>query len=45
VADDLGEHVELTNPSCDQLGVLSAEVDDQDGGTGGLLRLTQDCES
>jgi len=37
--------VELANPSSDQLGILSAEVDDQDGGTGGLLRLTQDCES
>ncbi len=41
MADDLGEHVELTNPASDQLGVLGAEVDDQDGGTGGLLRLSQ----
>lgn len=33
--------MELTDPSGDELGVLRTEVDDQDRGAGGGLRLTQ----
>ena len=49
VRDDLGVHLELTHPAGDQLGVLSAEVDDENGRPVGvdvvMLRLTQGCES
>ena len=31
VRDDLGVHVALADPAGDQLGVLCAEIDDQDG--------------
>ncbi len=41
VADDFGVDLQLTNPAGDQLGVLSAEVDNQDdlawGGHGGCV--------
>ena len=49
VRDDLGVHLQLTHPTGDQLGVLGAEVDDENGGPVGvdvvMLRLTQGCES
>ena len=47
--DDLGVHLQLAHPTGDQLGVLGAEVDDENGGPVGvdvvMLRLTQGCES
>ena len=49
VRDDLGVHLQLSHPPGDQLGVLGAEVDDENGGPVGvdvvMLRLTQGCES
>ncbi len=34
VRDDLGVDLQLADPAGDQLGVLGAEVDDEDGGGG-----------
>ena len=45
VGNDLGVDLQLADPSSDQLGVLSAEVDDEDGGAVVMGRLTQDGES
>ena len=38
VRHDLGVHVELADPAGDQLGVLGAEVDDENGPPGGRAR-------
>ena len=43
--DDFGVHLQLTHPPGDQLGVLGAEVDDENGGAVVMLRLTQGGES
>ena len=43
VRHDLGVHVELADPAGDELGVLSAEVDDENGPPGGVrVRRVQD---
>ncbi len=36
VRDDLGVDLQLAHPAGDQLGVLGAEVDDEDGGPDGV---------
>jgi hypothetical protein len=36
MADELGVHAALTDTPSDQLGVLAAEVDDEDGAVFGL---------
>ncbi len=45
VRDDLGVHLQFAHPAGDQLGVLGAEVDDEDGGAVVMRRLTQGGES